>query len=225
MTATNDAGYQAPVGIAADPVILTVVDNELKVLLLERADGNYVLPGGFVGAPESPEETAARKLQEKTGMQPGYLEQLRTYGAPERDPRGWILSVAFLALVAADSLPADSDASWQSIDQLPEKISFDHREIIIDAVQRLRGKLWYSNVSMGLLDERFTLSSARKVYEAIADTTYDAANFARDLKNSNLITATEETIAEGRGRPARLYEFVSRQPAWSPQYAKGTSNG
>jgi len=221
MKAENTAGYQAPIGIAADPVIFTCIDQKLMVLLLQRKDGTYALPGGFVGATEGSAETAARKLEEKTGMHPAYLEQLRSYDHPDRDPRGWVISVAYLALVPADSLPEDSDAAWFDVASLPV-LAFDHAEIIEDATERLRGKLWFSNVALGLLDETFTLSAARKVYTAISGVEYDAANFSRDLKNSGLIRQTGETTLSMRGRPARLYEFVSHEPAWAPQYGKGT---
>ena len=111
MTAHNSAGYDAPVGLAADPVVFTLVDGDLSVLLARRLEepqrGTFALPGGFVGAEESPRETAERKLREKTGVGSVHLEQLRTYSRPDRDPRGWLPSIAYLALVPPESLPAD----------------------------------------------------------------------------------------------------------------------
>ena len=120
MTARNSAGYDAPVGLAADPVVFTLVDGDLCVLLARRLEepqrGTFALPGGFVGAEESPRETAERKLREKTGVGSVHLEQLRTYASPDRDPRGWLPSIAYLALVPPESLPADGpsgrEASW-----------------------------------------------------------------------------------------------------------------
>jgi 8-oxo-dGTP diphosphatase len=227
MTAKNSSGYEAPIGLAADPVIFTLQDEQLSVLLIERHEdpdkGKWSLPGGFVGTTESPEQTVNRKLNEKTGMDPIYVEQLRTYARPDRDRRGWLPSVAYLSLIPAQLLPDQDEngAKWHAVDDLP-RLAFDHKQMIEDGLERLRGKLWYSNIAIGLLPQEFTLSQARAVYEAIAGKAYDPGNFARDLKNSGLITEAEGTRAEGRGRPAQLFKFVSREAAWSPRYAKGT---
>ncbi len=223
--ASNAAGYEAPFGITADPVIFALLDSELAVLMIERSQepdaGRLALPGGFVGPQEDPGATALRKLTEKTGMGPQrvYLEQLRTYATPGRDPRGWLPSIAYLALVESEQLP-DSDESgrearWQPVSGLDNlELAFDHAEIIRDGIERLRGKLWYSNVAVGLLPREFTMGQARRVYEAIADTSYDPGNFARDLLATNLITPTGKTVSEGPGRPGRSYRFRSRKPSW-----------
>ena len=223
ITATNSEGYEAPIGLAADAVVFTVADGRLSVLLVRRGR-SWALPGGFVGATEDPADTVVRKLVEKTGLPPIYLEQLRTYADPRRDRRGWLPSVAYLALVPAELLPADSprDAAWHPVDELP-KTAFDHARIVDDGLERVRGKLWYSNVAVGLLPPAFTIAQAREVYEEIAGVEYDPGNFSRDLRASGLVTETGG-IAEhgGAGRPPRLFRFVSRDPAWAPRYAKGT---
>ena len=118
--ARNTADYDAPIGLTADPVVFTLVDSRLSVLLARRLEepqrGMFALPGGFVGHDESPEQTAERKLREKTGVGSVHLEQLRTYAEPERDPRGWLPSIAYMALVAPEALPderpAGREASW-----------------------------------------------------------------------------------------------------------------
>src|SRR5262245_48104831 len=123
--ATNTAGYEAPVGLAADAVVFTVERGALSVLLVTRRDpparGRWALPGGFVGPREDPAATIVRKLDEKAGVPPIYLEQLRTYAAPDRDPRGWLPSIAYLALVPADLLPEERalDAAWHPLDAVP----------------------------------------------------------------------------------------------------------
>ena len=105
----NSADYESPIGLTADPVVFTLLDNRLSVLLARRLEepqrGMFALPGGFVGTDESPEQTAERKLREKTGVGSVHLEQLRTYADPKRDPRGWLPSIAYLALVAPEALP------------------------------------------------------------------------------------------------------------------------
>src|ERR1043165_9401789 len=126
MRARNDAGYDAPIGLTADPVVFTLLDGALCVLLARRLEepqrGMFALPGGFVGALEAPEQTAERKLREKKGVGSVALEQLRTYAEPSRDPRGWLPSIAYMALVRPETLPevgpADRDASWHFVDAL-----------------------------------------------------------------------------------------------------------
>src|SRR3954462_14385048 len=168
ITARHSAGYEAPIGLTADPVVFTLVGVSLSVLLARRLEppqrGLFALPGGFVGGDESPEETAERKLREKTGVGSVHLEQLRTYAQPARDPRGWLPSIAYLALVAPEALPeqtpADRDASWHSLEELPE-MALDHARIVDDGLWRLRArvadKAWFMRVGGGLLPETFTL--------------------------------------------------------------------
>lgn len=224
LTASNNAGYETPAGLTADVVVFTVKDGALSVLLHRRPEGPYkgrfALPGGFVGNAEDSAETAVRKLHEKTGMPPIYIEQLRFYDRLGRDPRGWIPVIAYLALVPAELLPEQTDnVHWQPVDELPT-LAFDHETVIADGLDRLRGKLWYSNIAMGLLAEQFTLSDARVTYEAILGETYDAGDFARDLKRSGLIEATGESSRGSVGRPGALYRFISRQPTWIRRYGR-----
>ncbi|HKG64224.1 MAG TPA: NUDIX domain-containing protein [Solirubrobacteraceae bacterium] len=217
--ATNDAGYAAPIGLAADPVVFTLLDGRLSVLLARRLEepqrGMFALPGGFVGAEESPEQTAERKLREKTGVGSVHLEQLRTYAEPERDPRGWLPSIAYLALVPPGALPdrppAERDASWHPLDALPE-LALDHARIVDDGLWRLRARIadkgWFMRVGGGLLPEEFTLSQAQRLYEAIAGESLDPANFRRDVKATGLLTSTGRTRTEGPGRPGALYRVA-----------------
>lgn len=213
--ATNSAGYDAPVGLAVDIVVLTVRDGQLHVLAHERDGDAFALPGGFVGPTESADDTVGRKLTAKTGVGEVYAEQLRLYSQPGRDPRGWVPSMAYMALVPASVLPDSSDAQWVAVEDLPA-MAFDHADMVADAVTRLRGKLMWSNVAVGLLDDEFSLSQAKAIYDAIIGKTQDAANFGRDLKRSGLIEATGATRAEGPGRPASMFRFISRDLTWGP---------
>ncbi len=216
LQARNDAGYEAPIGLTADPVVLTLADDRLSVLLARRLEppdlGRYALPGGFVGVREAPEQTAERKLREKTGVASVHLEQLRTYGDPDRDPRGWLPSVASMALVAPEALPPDPparrDAAWFAVDALPE-LAFDHARIVDDALWRLRArvadKAWFVTVAGGLLPPAFTLAQAQRLYEALRGEPVDAANFRRDVRATGLLRETGETRGEGPGRPGKVY--------------------
>jgi 8-oxo-dGTP diphosphatase len=212
--ATNSEGYEAPAALATDVVVLTVRDAGLLALTVAReGDEQRALPGGFVGAGERPLDTALRKLHEKTGLEAPYIEQLGAFADPGRDPRGWIPSIAYLALVPPATVVPDASARWVSA-RAPVPLAFDHGEVLAAAVERLEGKLWWSNVTVGMLPGAFALSDARRVYEAIAQTRYDPATFGRDLKATGLIEPTGEQRAAGPGRPAAMYRFTSSRPTW-----------
>jgi 8-oxo-dGTP diphosphatase len=214
--ARNTADYDAPIGLTADPVVFTLLDGELSVLLARRLEepqrGMFALPGGFVGSDESPEQTAERKLREKTGVGSVHLEQLRTYADPARDPRGWLPSIAYMALVAPEALPAEGppgrEASWHPLSALPP-LALDHARIVDDAVWRLHArvadKAWFVRVAGGLLPDRFTLAQAQRLYEALRGEPVDPANFRRDIRATGLLVDTGEYHSEGPGRPGRVY--------------------
>src|SRR5689334_5980 len=216
ISARNSAGYAAPIGLTADPVVFTLLGGRLSVLLARRLEppqrGMFALPGGFVGTEEAPEVTAERKLREKTGVGSVHLEQLRTYGDPARDPRGWLPTIAYLALVPPETLVAgavpDREASWWPVDELPE-LALDHARIVDDGLWRLRArvadKAWFVRVAGGLLTEEFTLGQAQRLYEALRGEDVDAANFRRDVRATGLVTETGRTLRDGPGRPGQVF--------------------
>lgn len=180
---------------------------------MRRPEGVLGLPGGLVGPRETAAETATRKLREKTGVDRIYLEQLETFTAPDRDPRGWIPTIAHLALVPATIQLDDSLAQWADAYGPPE-LPYDHNQILATAIDRVRGKLWWSNVAVGILPESFTLAQARAVYEAIAGIAYDPSTFSRDLRGTGLIEPTGDKERRTLGRPAALYRFIDATPSW-----------
>jgi 8-oxo-dGTP diphosphatase len=214
--AQNSAGYEAPIGLTADPVVFTLTGNRLCVLLARRLEppqrGLFALPGGFVGPAEAPEATAERKLREKTGVGSVHLEQLRTYADPGRDPRGWLPSIAYMALVPPETLPGDApparEASWWPVDDLPE-LALDHAVIVDDGLWRLHArvadKAWFMRVAGRLLGAEFTLGQAQRLYEALRGESVDAANFRRDVRGTGLVEPTGRVLREGPGRPSRVY--------------------
>jgi 8-oxo-dGTP diphosphatase len=218
--ASNSAGYPAPIGLTADPVVFTLADGGLSVLLARRLEppqrGLFALPGGFVGTSEAPEVTAERKLREKTGLGSVHLEQLRTYADPARDPRGWLPSIAYMALVRPETLPSDApperEASWWPVDALPE-LALDHARIVSDGLWRLRArvadKAWFVRVAAALLPSEFTLGQAQRLYEALRGEEVDAANFRRDVRATGLVEETGRTLREGPGRPGRVFRRVA----------------
>ena len=213
-TATNSEGYEAPAALATDVVVMTALDGRLLALTIDRDGGEErALPGGFVGAGERPLDTALRKLHEKTGLEAPYVEQLGAFADPGRDPRGWIPSIAYLALVPPHTRVPDPSARWIAARD-SARLAFDHSDVLAAAVDRLEGKLWWSNITVGILPGAFALSDARRVYEAIAQARYDPATFGRDLKATGLIEPTGEQRAAGPGRPAAMYRFASNRPMW-----------
>ncbi len=202
--------------VAVDVAIFTVIENDLKVLLVKRLlePKGWALPGGFVRKEEGLEDAAERELYEETGVKNVYLEQLYTFGDPKRDPRGRIISVSYFALVDAEKvfLKSGSDAKevkWVSIKNIP-KLAFDHNEILNYAKKRLIWKLEYTNVAYSLLPKYFSLTQLQRAYEAVLGTNLDKRNFRRKFLSTKLIRPTK--IKEvGAHRPAVLYEFVSRK--------------
>ncbi|UCN15825.1 NUDIX hydrolase [Cellulomonas iranensis] len=217
MVTRYDPADYPPFAVTVDLVVLTLRDDALHVLLVERgADpwrGRWALPGGFVRPDEGLDAAAARELAEETGVRdvPGHLEQLASYGDPDRDPRMRVVSVAYLAL--APDLPeprAGSDAAgaaWVRVDDaLARPLAFDHARVLADGVERARAKLEYSPLAAAFCADEFTVAELRRVYEAVWGRPLDPRNFHRKVTGvPGLLVDTGRTRAEGRGRPAALY--------------------
>jgi 8-oxo-dGTP diphosphatase len=205
--------------VTVDVLIFTVAEGELKIALIRRGiepfKGAWAIPGGFVLADESLEEAALREVREEAGVTDVYLEQLYTFGDPKRDPRGRVITVAYFALVPAErvSLEAASDAAdvrWFPADRQPG-LAFDHAVIVKRGVERLRGKLEYTNIAFGLLPDRFRLSEMQSVYEAILNRRLDKRNFRKWVSSVGLVEPTDSMDSTGAHRPARLYRFMDRE--------------
>jgi len=211
---TNSMDYEQ-LGMTVDLVIFTVNKDKLKVLLTKRAESPFLafwsLPGGFLLENESLEEAALRVLREKTGVKDVYLEQLYTFGKPDRDPRARVITVAYFALIPWANLDQPeskkvADLTWVSVDQLP-KLAFDHKEILNCAVKRLRAKVSYSNIVYGLMPDKFRLSELQKMYEIILGDELDKRNFRKRILASGLLQETGKKDLLGAHRPAMLYQF------------------
>jgi 8-oxo-dGTP diphosphatase len=201
--------------ITVDVVILSLREKDLKALLVKRAyppfKGRWAIPGGFVHAAESLDEAARRELEEETGVRDVYLEQLYTFGDPRRDPRGRVITVAYVALAPEDVVAragAEADeAAWHSVYNLPP-LAFDHDEIVRYALKRLRYKLEYTSVGFELLPNEFTLSELQAAYEIVLGEELDKRNFRRRLLEAGILAETSRfREGEAQGRPARLYRY------------------
>jgi 8-oxo-dGTP diphosphatase len=202
-------------GVTVDVVIFSLREKDLKVLLVRRGQppfaGRWAIPGGFVRLDESLDDAARRELEEETGVRDVYLEQLYTFGEPKRDPRGRVITVAYVALVPEDvTARAGDDAAavaWHSVLHLPP-LAFDHAEIIRYAHRRLRYKLEYTAVGFELLPNEFTLSELQAAYEIVLGEKLDKRNFRRRLDEAGILVETNRyREGEGQGRPARLYRY------------------
>jgi len=199
--------------VAVDVVLFTIYERRLHVLLIRRLakpfEGRYALPGGFVRPEESLDTAALRELREETGVHEVYLEQLYSFGEPDRDPRGRVITVAYYALVPHSKTlhggTDASDAAWFPVPNLPP-LAFDHRTIIEYAHQRIRNKLDYTDVGFELLPARFTLTELQLVHEAILGQTLDKRNFRRKIAQKGIVQPLKEWQRTGR-KPARLYRF------------------
>jgi 8-oxo-dGTP diphosphatase len=200
--------------VAVDLVLFTIRDSRLQVLLIRRGLapflGRWALPGGFVRDGESLDDAAFRELREETGVKDVYLEQLYSFGEPDRDPRGRVLSVAYFALVSADrTLEPGTDAAeaaWHPAGAVPP-LAFDHAGILSYALERLRNKLEYTTVGFQLLPKEFTLTELQGVYEAILGRDLDKRNFRRKIGLLGILEPVAGRRREGRTRPARLWRF------------------
>jgi 8-oxo-dGTP diphosphatase len=207
--------YERP-SVTVDAVIFSVVEGELKVLLIKRKnwpfEGMWAIPGGFVEIDEPLEDAAARELYEETGIGGVHLEQFYTFGQPDRDPRTRVISVAYLALVDAGQLQpraADdaADVGWFSVhDPLPVPLAFDHADILKRALQRLRHKLESTALGRLFMPEEFTLSELRRAYERILNEKLDGRRFRGRILAADILEETG-TRRGGGLRAARLYRF------------------
>ena len=206
--------------VTADVVVLTIKDDTLCALVVERAGepykGRWALPGGFVEPDEGLYDAARRELEEETGLglEVSRLEQLGSYGDPGRDPRGRVVSVAWLAVVPEGAQPAAgsdaANAAWKPVRSLLGEggLAFDHQKILADGVERARAKLEYTALATAFVDEEFTIADLRRVYEVVWGVGLDAGNFHRKVTNAGFVEAAGGLAQRGPGRPAALYRHV-----------------
>lgn len=212
----TENAYPRPI-CTIDVVLLTLGEDGLEVALMRRDAephaGAWSLPGGFVHADADRDcaDAARRVLQAKAGIAISWLEQLATFSGPDRDPRGWSISVAYVALVpreTADGTPL----AWHRCDSLPE-MAFDHARIARTAVERVRAKASYSSLPAFLLPPTFTLAQLQAAYERLLGRPLDRASFRRRILEQDVLQATDAK-AGGAHRPAQIYRMREKDLAF-----------
>lgn len=210
----NEDRYPRPIA-TVDAVILTLSQDKLQVLLHRRPQAPFAavwaLPGGFIREAEDVDTEAAigRVLRDKAGATGFWVEQLATFSGPTRDPRGWSISVAYMALVPRDRLPAETDdIRLFDVGALPP-LAFDHGRIVAAGLARLRGKGAYSTLPATLLGETFTLRELQDAYEVVLGQTLDDSSFRRKLNELRLVEEVPgaERRPAGGGRPSKLFRL------------------
>ncbi len=225
--------FQQP-AITVDLAMVAVIDGGLMVLLKKRPDaaqvgGEWALPGGFVHVDKSLEETAGNVLVEKANIASTYLEQLATFGALNRDPRGRVVTVAYFALLGQadieqavngkdDLAMALIQTPWDGeqggkvyvLDDSNNRLAlaFDHAEILGTLIKRLRGKLDYTKIAFEFLPAQFTLREVQEVHEAILGRKLTKPAFRRKLLDRGLLKPTGKREAASAFRPAELFEKI-----------------
>ena len=213
----NPKDYE-PISVTVDVVVFGIsksssnnyrkLDNQqLNVLLVKRNShpfmNCYSIPGGFVQSNETLEDTAKRVLKQKTGLNDIYFEQLYTFGDVNRDPRMRIISCAYIALLDTEKAEI-YDAKWHGLDEIENlPLAFDHKNIIVEALKRLRGKINYSDIVFNMMPPKFTISQLQEVYEIILGEKLIPAAFRRTI--SNKIQETDEFTKDAGHRPSRYY--------------------
>lgn len=204
--------------VAVDCIIFGFDDDGLKLLIIKRKfapqEGHWSLMGGFVGPGENLDDAAKRVLYDLTGLSNIYLEQLYSYGEVDRDSAGRVISVAYYALIRADNYDVElgekHGAKWVNFDHQPELI-FDHNQMVIKALARLRRRVSNQPIGFELLPEKFTLPQLQKLYEAIFQQELDKRNFRRRILSMDLLIKLEEKDKASSKKGAFRYKFDKKR--------------
>jgi len=208
--------------VAVDAIVFGYSKNDgVSVLLIQRKyepfKNGWAIPGGFVLEKESLEEAVKRELLEETGIAVNYLEQLYTFGEPKRDPRQRVIAIAYFCLVKTSQyqqLKASTDAEnaqWFSIKKLPP-LAFDHKQILVTAIERLRNKIRYQPIGFELLDKKFPFSDLEKLYAHLLDRDINRRNFSKKIHSFGFLEETGELLkTAAKGRPGKIYQFNQKR--------------
>ena len=209
--------YPRP-ALTADCLIFGYNGASLNILLVKRANEPFkdywALPGGFVHQTEETDACAKRILKEKTGLQKIFIEQLYTFSDPQRDPRGWTISVAYFALINPKQFEIETgrnttEVQWWQWRELPT-LAFDHKEIIKLGIERLKGKVTYQPIGFELVDSYFSFRSLQHLYELILEKKIDKRNFRKKILKTGLLIPKKNQVKKHKNEPD-LFRFDKRQ--------------
>lgn len=212
-----------PFAVTVDIVVFTILSGSLHLALVKRGTepflGKWALPGGFVRPDEDLDDAAARELEEETGLRDTgawYLEQLGSYGAPARDPRMRVVTVAYVAACPRlTHLRSGGDAAFAELAPVDildwSSLAFDHARIAGDALERVRSRLEYTTLAARFLDPVFSISQLREVYEIVWGTQLDKGNFHRNFTGNHCFRPCGHRQATGR--PASLWSVTGSRGA------------
>lgn len=207
-------------GIHVVCTLFTVKEGEVKVLLVQRSNKPYtdkwMLPSGAVYNNEDCETAIKREMLEKTGIEGIYVEQFHTFSNPNRSPLMRMIAVGYIGIVNGDNIKIKTktektqNSAWFNLRDVPEDLAYDHREILLEAIEKIKHKIMRSTIVKSLLPKYFTLPELQKVYEAILDKKFDRRNFRKKFLTLDLIENTGLTQPIKGHRPANLYKFVTK---------------
>lgn len=202
------------VQVTVDAVVLTLVDGDLSLLLVRRAQGPFKgrwgLPGGFIHADEdqSSLDAVRRVIRQKASLEVRHLEQLGTFASATRDPRGWSASIAYVAVSSPPEEGLAPGVRFVSVDSLPH-LPFDHGKIVESALARVRNKASYSTLPALFLPRVFTLPELQAVYEKVFGVGLNTAAFRRKILSQDLVepVSVPQSVKPRLGRPAQHYQL------------------
>lgn len=214
MSAKETYTYKYPrPSVTTDCVIFGYDEHELKVLLIERGNdpykGCWAFPGGFLNMDEEALTGAKRELQEETGLEQAYIEQFYTFSDVDRDPRGRVISIAYLALVKIQEVKGGDDATqakWFSMKEIPS-LAFDHKQILYLAINRLKEKIFLEPILFELLPETFTLLQLQHIYECILGEHFDIQKFTNKLLDAGILENTNSNSVGENCQNSTKYRF------------------
>ncbi|MBT32797.1 MAG: DNA mismatch repair protein MutT [Thalassobius sp.] len=207
-----------PVLVALDCIIFGFDKKELKLLVIKRdfepSKGNWSLVGGFLQPDEDLDISAKNLLQHLTGLSNIFMEQLHCFGNVQRDPGERVISVAYYALIKLEEhdqeLVESHNGKWFTLDEMPDLI-FDHNEMIMKALQRLRQKARYQPIGFELLPDKFTIPELQLLYEVIHQTNFDRRNFSKKILSKGILKKLNEKQKETSKKGAFLYKFDKKK--------------
>lgn len=204
--------------LATDIVVFRFKDDELQALLIDVYKpsvfiGKKAFPGGLIRPDETAEQSVRRLLEDKGGLEKKsvHVEQLYTFSKIDRDPRGRVVSVAYMGIANVESVnETEVRPGWVSV-KSAKKLAYDHDEILEKAVERLKSKLRYTTIAQFLLPKEFTLTELERLYEVVLNRTIDKRNFRKKILKLGVLKDTGKKTEGLQQRPAALYSFASKE--------------